>query len=145
MFLKILQISGLQACNIIKNKLQHRCFLWIFQEHLQTTASVFFLKPTIVNINIKTTLFQKTDLKNKLIINQHFQELVVIATNWKRLLCMRYNGSSSQTRVTTISPVQTVWWKKFSISMICVNDIYQSYMIWSVICVCLTCEIKTTT
>ena len=145
MFLKILQISGLQACNIIKNKLQHRCFLWIFQEHLQTTASVFFLKPTIVNINIKTTLFQKTDLKNKLIINQHFQELVVIATNWKRLLCMRYNGSSSQTRVTAISPVQTVWWKKFSISMICVNDIYQSYMIWSVTCVCLTCEIKTTT
>ena len=115
-----------------------------FEELLQTTTSVFFLKPTIVNINIKTTLFRETDLKNKLIINQHFQELVEIASNWKRLLCMRYNGSSSQTRVTTISPVQTVWWKKFSISMICVNDIYQWYMIWSVICVCLTCEIKTT-
>ena len=47
-----------------------------FEELLQTTASVFFLKPTIVNINIKTTFFRETDSKNKLIINQHFRELV---------------------------------------------------------------------
>ena len=28
------KVAVLQACNIIKNRLQQRCFVWIFQEHL---------------------------------------------------------------------------------------------------------------